>query len=187
VHCCCSEGTSRSFIVLTSNGCTGLTLVALGGWICDFVASGWGAIRIAIGWTALGIIAYLLWAAQKKVWPFGPREVREVFLLPPGDAVWETNDVCFLVVLGLIAPRVVMFLLWLFTSYLARAFDTFIWPLLGFFFLPTTTLTYAVAQNSLHGLKGSGLALLILGIVIDLGIIGGGRGVRPWRSRRFAG
>jgi hypothetical protein len=87
---------------------------------------------------------------------------------------------CLLALLGLFTPRLVMVLLWLFTNYLSRAFDTFLWPLLGFVFLPTTTLAYAVAVNSLDGIEGWGLALLILGVVLDFGLLGGGA-----RARRF--
>jgi hypothetical protein len=81
---------------------------------------------------------------------------------------------CLIALLGLITPRVVMVVLWLFTDYLSRAFDTFIWPLLGFIFLPTTTLAYAVAQNSFDGLRGIGLVLFVLAILVDLGLLGGG-------------
>jgi hypothetical protein len=86
---------------------------------------------------------------------------------------------CLLALLGLMTPRVVMVLLWVFTNYLSRAFDTFIWPLVGFIFLPTTTLAYAVAQNSFNGLRGFGLLLFVLGVLIDFGLLGGGA-----RSRR---
>jgi hypothetical protein len=89
---------------------------------------------------------------------------------------------CLIALLGLITPRVVMVVLWLFTNYLSRAFETFIWPLLGFIFLPTTTLAYAVAQNSFDGLKGMGLLIFVLGVLIDFGLIGGGRSVG--RGRR---
>jgi hypothetical protein len=89
---------------------------------------------------------------------------------------------CLLALFGLITPRVVMVVLWLFTNYLSRAFDTFVWPLLGFIFLPTTTLAYAVAQNSFHGLKGFGLVLFALGLLVDFGLLGGGA-----RSRRGRG
>jgi hypothetical protein len=87
---------------------------------------------------------------------------------------------CLLALLGLITPRIVLALLWLFTTYLSRAFETFLWSLLGFFFLPTTTLAYAVAVNSLDGIEGWGLALLILGVLLDFGLLGGGA-----RARRF--
>ena len=98
---------------------------------------------------------------------------------------------CLVVFVGLFLPRLVLFFTWLLTDYLGRAFDTFLWPFLGFFFAPTTTLAYAIAENSMDGLKGPGLLLLLLGIVIDAGVIGGGRGLKPWeryqrrRARRF--
>lgn len=74
-----------------------------------------------------------------------------------------------LILLGLIAPRVTIVVLWLFTNYLQRAFDSFVWPLLGFFFLPATTLSIAIARVSLDGIEGWGLALVIFGVFIDLG------------------
>jgi hypothetical protein len=87
---------------------------------------------------------------------------------------------CLLAIIGLITPRLVLAVLWVFTNYLSRAFETFVWPLLGFFFLPTTTLAYAVANNSLDGFEGRGLAVLILGVLLDFGLLGGGA-----RARRF--
>ncbi len=86
---------------------------------------------------------------------------------------------CLLAILALITPRFVLVILWLFTNYLARAYDSFIWPLLGFFFLPATTITYAIAENELDGVRGWGLVLIILGVLVDLGMLGGGA-----RSRR---
>jgi hypothetical protein len=79
--------------------------------------------------------------------------------------------------LGLITPRLIMVVLWLFSDYLSRAYDGWLLPLLGFFLLPTTTLSYAIAENSMHGLRGLGLVLVIVGLLVDLGIIGSGRGV----------
>jgi hypothetical protein len=79
--------------------------------------------------------------------------------------------------LGLITPRLIMVVLWLFSDYLSRAYDGWPLPLLGFFLLPTTTLSYAIAENSMHGLRGLGLALVIVGLLVDLGIVGSGRGV----------
>ncbi|OLC52086.1 MAG: hypothetical protein AUH85_17825 [Chloroflexi bacterium 13_1_40CM_4_68_4] len=81
---------------------------------------------------------------------------------------------CVLVLLALIGPRLVLVLLGLFTSYLSRAFDTFLWPLLGFLFLPWTTIAYAVAQNEFGGLNGLGIIVLALGFLVDIGAIGGG-------------
>jgi hypothetical protein len=76
---------------------------------------------------------------------------------------------CLLIMLGLFLPRVVLFLLWLLTPYLTRAFETALWPLLGFFVMPYTTLAYAIAINEGGALKGVWLALLVLGILLDLG------------------
>jgi amino acid transporter len=55
-------------------------IIALVGWVYIFVSSGWSAIELAIVWTALGVVAYLIWARYEKVWPFGPKEIREVFV-----------------------------------------------------------------------------------------------------------
>jgi hypothetical protein len=84
---------------------------------------------------------------------------------------------CLGFILGLATPRFVMVVLWIFTNYLGRAYDGIIVPLLGFFFLPTTTLTYAIAENETGGLKGWGLILVIIGVLFDLGIWGSGRGI----------
>lgn len=83
---------------------------------------------------------------------------------------------CLGVLLALAMPRFVMVVLWLFGDYLSRAYDNFLLPFVGFFFLPTTTLAYAVAQNETNGLHRWGLALVIVAALIDLGIWGGGRG-----------
>jgi amino acid transporter len=56
------------------------SILALAGWIYIFQASGWAAIRVAISWTVLGIVAFLIWARAEHVWPFGPKEVKEEFL-----------------------------------------------------------------------------------------------------------
>jgi hypothetical protein len=91
---------------------------------------------------------------------------------------------CLLALIVLALPRTVMVVLWIFTDYLSQAFGTWVWPLLGFFLLPTTTLAYAVAQNRYDGVSGWGLVLVVLGVLIDLGALGGGRGVgRRWRER----
>ena len=89
---------------------------------------------------------------------------------------------CVLILLGLFTPRIVLFILWLFTNYLSRAYDGFVLPLLGFLFLPATTLAYAIAQNELGGVNGLGLIVVLIGLAIDIGLLGGGA-----RQRRSAG
>ena len=89
---------------------------------------------------------------------------------------------CLVVLVAITLPRFVMVVLWLFSDYLSHAYGTWLWPLIGFFVLPTTTLAYAIAQNRYHGVKGIGLALVILGVLVDVGVIGGGRGITKRRD-----
>ena len=85
---------------------------------------------------------------------------------------------CLLVALALITPRLIMVILWLLpTHYLSHAYGTWVWPLLGFFLLPTTTLAYAIAVNEFGGFRGWGAVITILGLLGDLGVLGGGRGI----------
>jgi hypothetical protein len=86
---------------------------------------------------------------------------------------------CVIALLAFLGPRLVIFLLWLLTTYMSRAFDTFLLPFLGFLFLPWTTIAFAIAQNELGGLSGIGLLIVVLGFLADIGIVGGGA-----RSRR---
>jgi hypothetical protein len=81
---------------------------------------------------------------------------------------------CLLVLLAFFTPRIVLFLLFVFSSYLTSAFDTWLWPTLGFFFLPATTIGYAIAQNEFGGLNGLGIVALVIGIAVDIGLLGGG-------------
>ena len=84
---------------------------------------------------------------------------------------------CLLALLALISPRLVLFLLWIFSDVLSRAFDSWIVPLLGFFLLPWTTLTYAAFWDwgSGHHVTGFEWFFVILAFLIDLGSYGQGR------------
>jgi hypothetical protein len=89
---------------------------------------------------------------------------------------------CLFAIVALITPRFILALLWLFTNYLNTAFSSGWWGLLGFLFLPTTTIAYAIARNEFTtvtgGIEAMGIVLIVFGIVIDLGLLGGsGRGV----------
>ena len=85
---------------------------------------------------------------------------------------------CLFAILALITPRFVVFVLWIFTHYLATAYGSWFWPTLGFFVAPTTTLAYAVARNDLSTASGSitaaGTLVIVVGVLIDIGLIGGG-------------
>ena len=75
------------------------SIIALVGWVYVFVASGlsingtqfqfilpvWNnPMILAIGWTVLGVVAYLLWARYvEHTWPFGPKEIKEEYVEQP--------------------------------------------------------------------------------------------------------
>ena len=90
---------------------------------------------------------------------------------------------CVLALLALISPRLVLFLLWIFGSVLSRAFDSWIIPLLGFFLLPWTTLTYAAFWDwgAGHHVVGFEWFFVALAFFIDLGTYAGGRRARSAR------
>jgi hypothetical protein len=71
-------------------------------------------------------------------------------------------------------PRVVLVLVWLFTGFLGKAYTSVIWPVLGFLFMPLTTLAYAWAKNSSGSVEGYYLAVVVIAALIDLGTLGGG-------------
>ena len=80
---------------------------------------------------------------------------------------------CLIGCLALSAPRFAIVLVVLFSDYIGRAYETSLWPLLGFFFMPLTTLAYAWAINSHGSVDGGFLVVVVLAVLIDLGIIGG--------------
>lgn len=86
---------------------------------------------------------------------------------------------CLLVIVVLAFPRVMLVLMYLLSNYLERAYTTMLVPLLGFIFLPLTTIVYAWLLNSHLPLAGVNVFILIVAVVIDLGGWGGGE----WHRR----
>ena len=94
---------------------------------------------------------------------------------------------CLVGCLALSFPRLAVLVLFLFSDYLGRAYEGNFWPFLGFLFLPWTTLAYAVAMNENAGqLSGWYVALYVLALLMDFGVVGFGRGGR-WRRRKTDG
>jgi hypothetical protein len=87
---------------------------------------------------------------------------------------------CLLVILVLAFPRVVLALMFFLTNYLDRAYHGLLIPLLGFIFLPVTTLVYAWLMNSHLPMEGVNVFILIVAVIIDLGGLGGGE----WHRRQ---
>jgi hypothetical protein len=72
---------------------------------------------------------------------------------------------CLLTLVALAAPRLVVALLWFFTGWFSGLFNSLLWPVLGFVFLPTTLLWYSAVQ---HWFGGQWSLWPIVGIVIAL-------------------
>jgi hypothetical protein len=87
---------------------------------------------------------------------------------------------CLFLIVVLAFPRIALVLMWLFSTYLQRAFHGLLIPILGFIFLPLTTIVYAWEVNSGMPLAGLNLLWLAIAVIIDLGGLGGG----GYRSRR---
>jgi hypothetical protein len=90
---------------------------------------------------------------------------------------------CAILVILFLGPRVAIVVMALFSSYLGRAFGgEILLPVVGWLFLPWTTLAYAWAINSRGEVTGFQAIVVLVAVLADLGVVGGGAARR--RSRR---
>jgi hypothetical protein len=90
---------------------------------------------------------------------------------------------CLLLLVLVAFPRVVLVLMYLLSDYLQRAYTGLLLPLLGFIFLPLTTIVYAWMVNSHRApMDTTNLVILVIAVVIDLSGLGGGE---YHRRRRY--
>ncbi len=75
---------------------------------------------------------------------------------------------CFVALLAILSPRLAVFALWAFTDRMSIAFNSFWWALIGFVFLPWTTLAWAVAYAPVRGVTGFGWVVVGLGVFVDI-------------------
>jgi hypothetical protein len=80
---------------------------------------------------------------------------------------------CLLVLVVVLFPRIVLALLFFLSNYLQHAYHGLLIPLLGFIFLPLTTLTYAWMVNSHMPVEGVNLVILVVAVLVDAGGLGG--------------
>jgi hypothetical protein len=81
---------------------------------------------------------------------------------------------CLILILFIAFPRVVLVGMFLLSNYLQRAYHGILIPILGFFFLPLTTIVYAWMVNNGMPLEGLNVIILIVSVLIDVGGLGGG-------------
>ena len=92
---------------------------------------------------------------------------------------------CLVVIVLLGFPRLALFLAWLLADWTRTAFETWVWPLLGFLFLPYTTLCYMWAANATHHrINGGWVFLVALGVFLDLASSGSAKRKRRLRPGR---
>ena len=99
------------------------------------------------------------------------------------ERVFVRLPMCLLAAIGLLAPRLILVLMWLFNSsfvlspFASMAVPNPVLPVAGLILLPTTTLGYCWASASFGGVSSfSGMLVVAIGVIIDVGLIGNGRG-----------
>ncbi len=73
-----------------------------------------------------------------------------------------------ILLLGIIAPRLVLVFLWLFTPIINSVFSNWIYPLLGIIFLPFTTLLYVLLIGSRGITSIWDWIIIIIGLLLDM-------------------
>jgi uncharacterized oligopeptide transporter (OPT) family protein len=72
--------------------------------------------------------------------------------------------------------------MWLFSNILDRAYHGLVIPLLGFIFLPITTIAYAWMVTSGLPISGINLFIIVVAVLLDAGSHSGGASY--YRTRR---
>ena len=87
---------------------------------------------------------------------------------------------CLIALFAVIGPRVALVFTWLASNMISRAIDSWIVAVLGFLFLPWTTLAYVVFYDVGAGREVIGLEWFLVGLafVADIGSYVGGRSAR---------
>ena len=73
---------------------------------------------------------------------------------------------CFLLLFAAFGPRFAIIAMWLFGDRVDLAFDSWLWPLLGLFLAPWTTLMYVLVYPG--GIEGFDYIWLGIGVAMDV-------------------
>ncbi|HSO97860.1 MAG TPA: hypothetical protein VLP43_02840 [Solirubrobacteraceae bacterium] len=140
-------------------------------------------IELLLRIAAQGTARNCRWKRTRRIQHLG---ARHPIRMMPCDRRSENIKVvgCVLALLALISPRLVLFLLWIFSSLLSRAFDSWVIPFLGFFLLPWTTLAYAAFWDwgPGHHVTGFEWFFVVLAFFIDVSSYAGGQRARSRRA-----
>lgn len=79
---------------------------------------------------------------------------------------------CLWLIFAFISPRIVLAILWL-TGWVQQAVASPVYQVLGFLFAPATTLAYCWAKHANGAVDGVWWAVLAVGVMLDLGVMGG--------------
>lgn len=91
---------------------------------------------------------------------------------------------CLTVLVAMLTPRVAMaFIFFLRKEWFTQAYETVLWPVLGFLFMPYTTLAYMAGKVNAGQIVDGWLVLLIVAVVVDIGHWGGGSQAARRRRR----
>ena len=87
---------------------------------------------------------------------------------------------CLFAIFALLTPRLLIVVLWFFTTWFRGMFDSLLWPILGVIFLPTTLLWYTAVQHWFAGQWSLWPIIgLIVALMIDISPAGGRRRPKP--------
>jgi hypothetical protein len=81
-----------------------------------------------------------------------------------------------LVIAGLFVPRLVLIYLYFFTAWFSGVFETQMWPILGFIFMPYTMLWYSAVMNW-YGGEWDVLQIVVLVVAIISDVSSGKSGM----------
>jgi hypothetical protein len=75
---------------------------------------------------------------------------------------------CFFLLFVALGPRFAILAMWLFGDRVDAAFGSALWPLLGLFFAPWTTLMYLLVWSPVGGVSGGEWIVVGLGVALDI-------------------
>lgn len=76
---------------------------------------------------------------------------------------------CLIVLVSILFPRLSMIVIAIITNWFSEAYETVMWPIIGWFLMPFTTLAYmATMLNNNHEISGSWFFLICAAVFLDI-------------------